>query len=98
MIVSPHNAAMKKILAALAFSMLAACAQTAVSQLGPNRYRVTTDNQWSTTGAESDALQQAQTYCAAQGRIADARITASRPYMSYVSYASASAEFTCVPR
>ncbi len=89
---------MKHVALILACLALCNCAETAVSQLGANRYRVTTDNHMSTTGAESAALGEAQAYCASQNRVAEARITETRPYTSYVRYASASAEFTCVGR
>jgi hypothetical protein len=88
---------MKHALLVVALIMLSGCAQTSVSQLGPDRYRVTSDNYTSLATAESEALQQAQSHCATQGKIADARLTMSRPY-SMMSYAFASAEFTCVKR
>ncbi len=89
---------MKHAAMVLACLTLCNCAETAVSQLGANRYRVTTDNHMSTTGAERAALREAQAYCASQSKVAEARITETRPYTSYVRYASASAEFMCVGR
>ena len=61
---------MRKIIF-LAIFVLAACADTGVMQIGPNRYRITKESAWSVGTAETAAIQQAQAHCASQGRTAD---------------------------
>ncbi|MCW8084508.1 hypothetical protein [Sabulicella glaciei] len=75
--------------------LLAACAETAVVQLGANRYRATTDNTWTAGGAETQAIQSAQAHCAQRGLVAEANVTASHT-ASYSQYGRASVEFSCV--
>lgn len=86
---------MKHALASLTVLLLVGCSQTEVMQVGPNRYRVTADNQWSASGAESYAINAANAHCASRGLIADTSVVSSRPYSLY-SYGGASIEFACV--
>lgn len=81
------------LLAALA---LTACADTGVMQVGPNRYRITTESGWTVGTAETSAIREAQAHCATLGRTADVQVVASRPYSPYRHYAGASVEFVCL--
>jgi hypothetical protein len=75
---------------------LAGCSETGVVQMGPNRYRVTQEAHMFLGTAEASATKQAQEHCAKQGQQADMQLN-SRAATTWAA-ASATAEFTCVPR
>ena len=86
---------MQKIIIVGAALVLAGCSTgTDVLTLGPNRYRVTQEAYAAAT-AETAVISQARAHCRAQNQQADVRLADVRPAIAY-SYASASAEFSCV--
>ena len=86
---------MKTALALIAL-VATGCTGRGVLTLGPNRYRIT-EEAYAAATAEAAVATQAQAYCGARDQQAEIRLADVRPSVGY-GYASASAEFSCVPR
>ncbi len=82
----------------VAVCLLAGCGSSSgVMQVGPDAFRISSEA-YSISGAETDVVEAATRHCASIGKQVNVTGMSHTPYVLGASYASATANFRCVPR